>query len=137
MSEVQSHQEAQIGSPRSFGVVFAVVFGIIALWPLIGGNGPRLWATVVAAAFALLAFVAPNVLQPMNRLWFKFGELLARIVSPIIMGIMFFLVFTPMAFVLRLLGKDLLSLKLNSEADTYWVKRDRKEREMGSMKNQF
>lgn len=137
MSEIQSHQREQVSSPRSFGFVFAVVFAIVALWPLFGGGALRLWSTGLSVVFLLLALVAPNVLQPLNRLWFKFGELLGRIVTPIIMGIMFYLVFTPMALIIRVLGKDLLSLKLHTDADSYWVKRDRKEREMGSMKNQF
>lgn len=137
MSELQSHTETSIGSPRGFGIVFAIVFAAIALWPLLNDGAVRLWALAGSAVFAGLAAFAPARLQPLNRLWFKFGILLGHIFTPLIMGILFFLIFTPMALMLRLLDKDLLNLKLKPQADSYWLKRDTPERKMGSMKNQF
>lgn len=137
MSEIQSHQEVEIGSPRSFGVVFVVVFSAIAAWPLLSGGAIRLWSAGIAALLLFLALIAPQVLSPLNRLWFRFGELLGRIVTPIIMAVLFFIVFLPIGLLLRVMGKDLLRLKLEPDAKTYWISRDSEESKMGSMRNQF
>ena len=137
MSELQSHNHERIGSPRSFGVVFAIVFGIIAMWPLLNDGAIRLWSAAIAVVFAMLALVWPQSLGFLNRLWFKFGLLLGRVVSPVIMAIMFFLIFTPIGLLLRLMGKDLLRLRMDSEEQSYWVKREADTQQMGSMKNQF
>ena len=99
MSELQGNTEVKMGSERGFGIVFAIVFLIIALFPLLGDGGVRLWSVGVAAVFGGLAFLAPKVLTPLNRLWFKFGMLLSRIVSPIVMGILFFVTVTPTGLV--------------------------------------
>ncbi len=126
-----------MGSARGFGIVFAILFSIIAAWPLWSGGEPRLWAIIVAALFAIVAWLMPALLQPLNKLWFRFGMLLGIVVTPLIMGILFFGIFVPMAIILKLLRKDLLSLKLSPDAESYWVLRDREERRMQSMKNQF
>src|SRR5436190_174445 len=97
-------------SDRSFGLVFAVVFALIAGWPLWHGVAPRWWAVVLAIAFAAVALTAPAVLHPLNRLWLALGRLLHMVVSPVVMGAIFFLCITPIGFIMRLRGKDVLSL---------------------------
>ena len=125
------------GSDRGFGIVFAVVFLIIGLWPLIYLATPRWWSLGIAAAFAIVAFVRPQILHPMNRVWLAFGRLLHRVVSPLIMGAIFFLCVTPTGWIMRLLGKDVLSLKRQPERSSYWIVREPPAPAAESMKNQF
>jgi small-conductance mechanosensitive channel len=124
-------------SDRGFGIVFAAVFAIAGCWPLIHGNQPRWWAFAVAAAFAALALVRPQILRPLNRLWLAFGRLLHRIVSPLMMGAVFFLTVTPTGWLMRLAGKDVLALKRRPDLKSYWIKREPGPPEVESMKNQF
>ena len=116
-------EKVEGSSNRSFGVVFAVVFALIAFLPLFHGGAVRLWSLGVAAVFAVLAFAAPNILAPLNRLWTRLGLLLHTVVNPIVLGIMFYLVITPMGLVMRFLGKDPLRLKRDPEASSYWIER--------------
>ncbi len=136
MSDVSAHTEVEMGSERSFGIVFAVVFAIIAFWSVIFHGGPvRLWALAVAAVFLVLAFVAPQVLKPLNRLWFKFGMLLSKIIGPIAMGLIFFITVTPIGLIRRRKNPDPLNQELDPNAESYWVIRDT---EMpSSMRKQF
>ena len=124
-------------SNRSFGIVFAVVFAIIGLFSLIGGGPPRWWALIVAGAFLMIAFAAPRLLAPLNRLWMRFGLLLHRIVNPLVMALLFFLVVTPIALLMRLFGKRPLHLKTEPDAATYWIPRDPPGPEPDTMKQQF
>jgi predicted membrane metal-binding protein len=127
-------------SDRSFGNVFAVVFAIIGLWPVLFGDtarGARWWSLAIAAAFLAVALIRPEVLAPLNRLWTKFGLLLNRIVSPLVMGLLFFLVITPFALVMRLTGKDLLRLKRDPEAESYWIPREPPGPSPETIKNQY
>ncbi len=110
-------------SNRSLGLVFAAVFAIVGAFPLVFGGGPRWWSFAVAAAFALAAFVAPVLLGPLNRVWTRFGLLLHRIVSPVVLGIMFYLVVTPIGLLLRAFGKDPLRLRFDAGARSYWIER--------------
>ena len=127
------HTEIKIGSNKSFGIVFFTVFLLIAIYPLINNGELRIWSLVVAIIFFILGLVNSKVLTPLNKLWFKFGLLLGKIVSPLIMGFIFFFVVTPIAFIMRIIGKDLLNLKFNNKK-TYWIeKTDPKSK----MKNQF
>jgi hypothetical protein len=122
--ESYTRDEAVHGSSnRSFGLVFAGVFALIGLLPLIVGGAARVWAIVLAVAFLVAAFAFQGVLAPLNRLWMRFGLLLHRIVSPIVLGIMFFGVITPMGVLMRALGKDLLRLRLDKAAGSYWIER--------------
>ena len=124
----------QIGSNRSFGIVFFIVFLIISLWPLLNSNGEiRVWAFTISVIFLVLGIFNSKLLNPLNRLWFKFGILLGNIISPIVMGLIFFIVVTPTALLLKLFGKDILSLKKNKN-NTYWKKKSEYDT---SMKNQF
>jgi len=134
MSESTSHIPTEQSSPKSFGIVFSIVFLIVALYPLANSEDLRIWALIVSAIFLLLAFVAPNVLSLPNKLWFKFGILLGSIIAPIVMALVYFLTVLPTGLVLRLLGKDLLRQKIDKNAKSYWI--DRTE-PVGSMKNQF
>ena len=125
--------EIKIGSNKSFGIVFFVVFLLIAIYPLINNGELRIWSLVVAIIFLILGLINSKVLTPLNKLWFKFGLLLGKVVSPLIMGIIFFLVVTPTAFIMRIIGKDLLNLKFNNKK-TYWIE---KTGPKSKMKNQF
>ena len=118
---------------RSFGIVFFIVFLIISLWPLLNNDQIRYWALFVSILFLLLGIINSKVLTPLNKIWFKFGILLGKIVSPVVLAIIFFLVVTPTGLIMRMLGKDLLNLKKNKNK-TYWIK---KENNLSNMKNQF
>ena len=125
---------SNMGSNRSFGVVFSVVFLIISFWPLFTEGTIRIWAIFIAILFLLISYFKPDVLYPLNKIWFKFGLLLGIIVSPIVMGIVFFIIVTPIGIIMRIIGKDLLNKKINNSVKSYWIKR---EQVIGSMKNQF
>lgn len=128
---------APISSDRSFGLVFTVFFSIVGLLPLLSGQGIRLWALGVSTLFLLLSLTVPRVLAPANRAWAKFGELLHGIVSPVALGILFFGVVTPTGVIMRLLGKDLLRLRLDRSTNSYWIVRTPPGPDAESLKNQF
>ena len=134
MSEISSHVPTEQSSEKSFGVVFSIVFLIIALYPLITSEGLRIWALVVSIIFFLLAFLAPKILVLPNKLWFKFGLLIGSIVAPIVMAFVYFVTVLPTGLIMRILGKDLLKQKIDNNAKSYWIERSEP---MGSMKNQF
>ena len=125
--------DIKISSNRSFGIVFFVVFLLIALYPLTYGGEIRIWSLIISIIFLILGLLNSKILAPLNKIWFKFGILLGRIVSPLIMGIIFFLVVTPVGLIMRLLGKDVLNLKYNKNK-SYWIKKNGPE---SKMKNQF
>lgn len=136
--ENYSHQSPPDGSSnRTFGVVFAAFFLIIALLPLLHGHTMRLWVLPLAAYFLIAALAIPGALAPLNRLWTKFGLLLHNIVSPVVLGILFFGVFTPTALVMRLLGNDPLRLGFDKNARSYWILRIPSGTTPESLKNQF
>ncbi len=126
-----------MGSERSFGLVFAVVFALVCLLPLKDGAEPRLWAGLVAAAFAVVSLAAPKLLKPLNKIWFLFGLLLHKIVSPLVMGLLFFVTVTPIALIMRALGKDPLKLRRDPAAASYWIARQPPGPEPESMRRQF
>ena len=134
--DVQVHSSIDVGSERGFGFVFAAVFAVFSLWPLTGSGAVRIWALAVAALFLATALARPNILRPLNRVWFRFGLLLGRIVSPIVMAVVFSVAITPTALIMRALGKDLLRLKFDPDAESYWIRRA-DDGPMGSMKDQF
>jgi hypothetical protein len=117
--------------------VFAVVFLLIAGWPLFYSESPRWWALGIAAGFALIALLKPVLLAPLNRQWFKLGLLLGKIVSPIALGILFYGVVAPIGLLVRLTGKDPLRLKLDAATDSYWIPRKPPGPPPDSMTNQF
>ena len=125
--------EIKIGSNRSFGVVFFIVFILIALYPLIYSGELRIWSLILSLVFLFLGILNSKILYPLNKIWFKFGLLLGRIVSPLVMAIIFFLVVTPIGLLMRILNKDLLNLKFN-KSKSYWIE---KNEQKSKMKNQF
>ena len=127
------NNKIKLGSNRSFGIVFFIVFLIIALYPLLNDSSIRLWSLIIGLIFLVLGLIKSNILTPLNILWMKFGMFLGVFISPIIMGIIFFLVVTPIGLIMRLFGKDLLNLKKN-KTQSYWLI---KEKIKSSMKNQF
>ena len=118
---------------RNFGIVFSIVFLIIAIYPLINSGDIRIWSLIVSIFFLILGIFNSNLLSPLNKLWMKFGILLGNVISPIVMGIIYFLVVTPIGILLRLFRKDVLRLK-NDDSNTYWIKKDNMNNDM---KNQF
>ena len=130
-------QEVKSSSDRSFGIVFVVVFTIIALWPLKGGGDIRIWSAAIACAFLVIALARPSMLAPLNRVWSAFGMLLHKITNPLIMGLVFYSAVTPTALIMRLLGKDLLSLRFDRDAKSYWIERDPPGPAPNSMNQQF
>ena len=128
-----SHRKIAPGSERGFGLVFAGVFALFGLFPLVHGTAPRWWLIAIAAAFVLAAYVAPKILRPFNRLWFHFGLLLHAVVNPVIMFVIYYGAVVPMGLVIRARGKDLLRLKHDKNSATYWIKRE----PPGSMTKQF
>ena len=125
--------DIKISSNRSFGIVFFIVFLLIATYPLLNGNDVRVWSLLISFGFLILGLMNSKILSPLNKLWFKFGLILGKIISPLIMGIIFFVVVTPIGIVMRVLKKDLLNLKYNQK-ETYWIK---KTGPKSKMKNQF
>ena len=123
----------KISSNRSFGILFSIVFAIISFWPIISGDPLRLWSIPISVIFLVLGLLNSKLLNPLNIVWVKFGELLGRIIAPIVMALIYFIIVTPIGLFMRLIGKDLLNLKF-SKANTYWIKREKK---VGSMKKQF
>ena len=125
--------DIKISSNRSFGIVFFIVFLVIALYPLSYSGEIRVWSAIISMIFLVLGLFNSKILTPLNKLWFKFGIFLGKIISPIIMGIIFFLVVTPIGLLMRLLGKDLVNLKYNNNK-SYWIE---KKGPKSKMKNQF
>ncbi len=125
--------DVKISSNRSFGLVFFIVFLLIAFYPLINQGEIRIWSVLISLLFLILGIINSKILTPLNKVWFRFGIFLGKLISPLVMGIIFFLVVTPIAFLMRILNKDLLNLKFNKKS-SYWIeKTDPK----STMKNQF
>ena len=118
-----NNNKIKLGSNRSFGIIFFIVFLIIATYPLLNDNSIRLWSLIIGIIFLILGIINSKVLTPFNILWIKFGLLLGKVVSPIIMGFVFFGVVTPISIIMKLLRKDLLYLKKNKK-ETYWLKKE-------------
>ena len=125
--------EIKLGSNRSFGIVFFVVFLLIAIYPLLNHGDIRLWSLLLSLIFLILGLVNSNILTPLNKIWFRFGIFLGKIISPLIMGLIFFVVVTPIGLIMRMLKKDILALKYG-EQKSYWIE---KTGPKSKMKNQF
>ena len=126
-------KNTKLPTNKNFGIVFSVIFLIVSLFPLINDGSLRIWSLIVSTVFLFLGLINSKILTPLNKIWFKFGLLLGRIVSPVIIGVIFFLVVTPTALIMRLIGKDLLNLKF-SKHKSYWIE---KTGPKSKMKNQF
>ena len=125
--------EIKISSNKSFGIVFFVVFLLVSFYPLINHENIRYWSLFVSLIFLILGLLNSRLLTPLNRIWFKFGILLSKIISPLVMGVIFFLVVTPIGFLMKMLKKDLLNLKFNKNK-SYWIEKNEPK---SKMKNQF
>jgi hypothetical protein len=123
----------KIGSNRSFGVVFFIVFLLIAIYPLIYSGDLRIWSLIISLIFLILGLFDSKILYPLNKIWFKFGIFLGKIISPFIMGIIFFFVVTPTSLLMKIFNKDLLNLKFNKNK-SYWIEKNGPK---SKMKNQF
>ena len=123
----------KISSNRSFGILFCIVFAIVAVWPIMNDGQLRIWPIPISFIFLVLGLLNSKLLTPLNLAWIKFGELLGRIIAPIVMAIIYFLIITPIGLFMRLIGKDLLNTKFSKD-NSYWIKR---EKNIGSMKRQF
>ena len=134
-------EDVKVGSERGFGLIFAVVFIVISLLPLFTMSDQegqlRIWALVVAAFFAGAALTMPRLLTPLNKLWFRFGLLLHKIVNPLIMGLLFFVTITPIGLIMRSIGKTPLKLGFDKSVDTYWITRTPPGPAPETMKRQF
>ena len=127
------NKNTKLPTNKNFGIVFFIVFLIIALFPLINDGSLRIWSLIVSTIFLFLGLINSKILTPLNKIWFRFGLLLGRIVSPVIIGVIFFFVVTPTALIMRLIGKDLLNLKFNKHK-SYWIEKNGPK---SNMKNQF
>ena len=127
------NSKIKISSNRSFGIVFFVVFLIIAIWPLLNDYEFRYWSLIISIVFFLLGILNSKFLTPLNKIWFKFGILLGHVISPIVMGLIFFLVVTPTSLLMKLFRKDILGIKKN-RSKSYWIE---KSGPKNKMKNQF
>ena len=128
-----NYQKIKIGSNKGFGIVFFVVFVLISIWPILNDEGIRIWSLIISFIFLILGIKNSNLLTPLNLTWFRFGLFLGKIVSPIVMGLVYFFVVTPTGLIMRLFKKDLIMLKKNNKK-TYWIEKKNSE---SSMKNQF
>ena len=127
-------KEIKISSNKSFGLVFFVIFIIIALWPLLNDGNIRIWSIIVSIIFLILGLLNSKILTPFNKLWMRLGALLGIIVSPIVMGVVYFGIITPIGLIMKLFGKDVLNLKLDKNKKTYWTL---KKKMPSKMKDQF
>ena len=128
------NNNTKIPSNRSFGILFFIVFFIISLWPLISREEIVYWALIASSIFLVLGVLNSKLLTPLNKLWIKFGIFLGAIASPIVMGIIYFIILTPIGALMRFLGKDLLKINKSKSLTTYWINRDKQK---NTMKKQF
>ncbi len=119
---------------RSFGLLFFIVFLVIALWPLTKKGDINLYLISIALIFLVLGLLNSKILSPFNKAWIKLGEILGRIIAPIVMAIVYFLILTPISLLVRLFGKDLIGMKFSNDIKSYWIKR---KKNLGSMDKQF
>ena len=132
-----THTQIEMGSERGFGIVFACVFIIIAVYPFFWGNPIRLWALTLSGLFAIIAFVNPSILRPLNLLWFKIGLLLGKIFTPVVMALLFVTTFVPVSIYLKIFGRDNMRLKIDKGEGTYWIIRSNIGNDNSNFKNQF
>ncbi len=132
-----AHTESRGNQNRAFGIVFAIVFFAIGLWPLISGNSPRVWAIGTSSLFLVLAIAIPGSLGPLTKLWLRFGELLHVVMNPLVLGLIYLISVIPVGLLMRLLHKDPLHRRFEPSAKTYWVLRKPSEPQPDSLYRQF
>ncbi len=121
-------------SNRSFGILFFLVFLGFGLWPLTNEMSPNIYLIIISVIFLILGLLNSKLLSPLNNLWIKFGEILGKIIAPIVMAVVYFLILTPISLLVRLFGKDLIEMKFNNSVKSYWIKR---KKHLGTMDKQF
>ena len=121
-------------SNRSFGVLFFVVFLVIAFWPMLNDGAPNYYLILLSLIFLILGLINSKILSPLNKGWIKFGEILGKIIAPIVMAMVYFLILTPISLFVRLFGKDLIGMKFSNDVKSYWIKR---KKHLGTMDRQF
>ena len=119
---------------KGFGLLFFIVFLLIGLWPIIKGDSPRILFFPIALVFLILGLMNAKILSPLNRLWIKFGDLLGKIIAPVVMAFIYFIILTPLSLLIRITGKDLLKVKYSNKVNTYWIKRIK---DLGPTRKQF
>ena len=118
---------------KSFGILFFIVFLLIALWPVKDSESIRVWSLIISLLFLTLGIINSKFLTPLKKGWIKLGEILGKFIAPIVMGFIYFVIITPIGILLRLFGKDLLNIKFNTNK-SYWIKRAK---DINTMKRQF
>tara|TARA_Y200000002_G_scaffold54475_1_gene39872 strand:+ start:2841 stop:3218 length:378 start_codon:yes stop_codon:yes gene_type:complete len=118
---------------KSFGILFFIVFLLVAIWPVLESGSIRVWSLVISIIFLILGIINSKILTPLKSGWIKFGEILGKVIAPIVMGFIYFIIITPIGILIRLLGKDLLNIKYNKDK-SYWIKRAKN---INTMKRQF
>ena len=121
-------------SNRSFGILFFLVFLGFGLWPLTKEMSPNIYLIIISVIFLILGLLNSKLLSPLNNLWIKFGEILGKVIAPIVMAVVYFLILTPISLLVRLFGKDLIEMKFNNNVKSYWIKR---KKHLGTMDKQF
>ena len=121
-------------SNRSFGVLFFVVFLALAFWPMLNNGAPNYYLILLSLIFLILGLINSKILSPLNKGWIKFGEILGKIIAPIVMAMVYFLILTPISLFVRLFGKDLIGMKFSNDVKSYWIKR---KKHLGTMDKQF
>ena len=121
-------------SNRSFGILFFLVFLGFGLWPLTKEMSPNIYLIVISVIFLILGLLNSKLLSPLNNLWIKFGEILGKVIAPIVMAVVYFFILTPISLLVRLFGKDLIGMKFSNDIKSYWVKR---KKNLGSMDKQY
>ena len=121
-------------SNRSFGILFFLVFLGFGLWPLTKEMSPNIYLIIISVIFLILGLLDSKLLSPLNNLWIKFGEILGKVIAPIVMAVVYFLILTPISLLVRLFGKDLIEMKFNNSVKSYWIKR---KKHLGTMDKQF
>tara|TARA_Y100000816_G_C25969583_1_gene505932 strand:+ start:68 stop:445 length:378 start_codon:yes stop_codon:yes gene_type:complete len=120
-------------SNKSFGILFFIIFLLIAIWPVFTSESIRAWAIILSLIFLVLGIINSKLLTPFKKIWIKLGEILGKFIAPIVMGFIYFLIITPIGLFMRLIRKDLLSIKFHKEK-SYWIKRSKN---INTMKRQF
>tara|TARA_B100001093_G_C26845287_1_gene1022481 strand:+ start:172 stop:549 length:378 start_codon:yes stop_codon:yes gene_type:complete len=123
----------KIATNRSFGILFFIVFLLIAIWPLLSESSIRVWSLIISLIFLLLGLINSKLLTPLKNIWIKLGEFLGKIIAPIIMGIIYFFIVTPIGLIMRIAGKYLINIKYSKEK-SYWINR---KKNIGPMNRQF
>ena len=117
----------------SFGILFFIVFALIAFWPFLSGEKIRLWAIFLSFIFLILGVLNSQLLTPLKKIWIKIGIILGKIIAPLVMALIYFIIITPISILIKIFGKDVLNMKFDS-SKSYWIKRTK---QLHSMKKQF